>query len=64
MNIIQNFSMRKHLQKSLKRIGIEKTQKQISDAIYKLKQQLKNEQWMIKPGYSKGEYALVRRQPE
>jgi hypothetical protein len=38
----------------------EKTQKQISDAIYKLKQRLKNDPWMIKAS-SMGEYALVRR---
>ena len=40
----------------------KKTQKPISDAIYKLKQQLKNEPWMIKPNYSTSEYALVPRQ--
>lgn len=39
----------------------EKTQKQISDAVYRLKKRLlkKNEPWMIKPHYSIGEYALV-----
>ena len=39
----------------------EKTQKQISDAIYKLKLCLKNEPWMIKHSLT-GEYALVPRQ--
>ncbi len=48
------------LAEGLKKEWHEKTQKQISDAIYKLKQRLKNEPWMIKVS-SMGEYALVRR---
>jgi len=50
----------KRLAEVLKKEWHEKTQKQISDAIYKLKQRLKNEPWMIKAS-SMGEYALVRR---
>ncbi len=55
-----NFVHGKRLADVLKKEWHEKTQKQISDAIYKLKQRLKNEPWMIKVS-SMGEYALVRR---
>ncbi|RKZ86903.1 MAG: hypothetical protein DRR19_14295 [Candidatus Parabeggiatoa sp. nov. 1] len=51
----------KALAEILKKDWNEKTQQQIYDAIYKLKQQLKNKPWMIRRS-STGEYALVSRQ--
>ena len=53
----------KGLAETLKKVWNEKTQKQISDAIYKLKQRLTDEKWEIKQSYSIGEYALVLKNP-
>jgi len=51
----------KALVEILKKDWDEKTQKQISDAIYYNEKCLKNEPWMIRCSYSTGEYALVLR---
>jgi hypothetical protein len=45
----------------LLQIGMKKTPKKISEAIYKLEKCLKNEPWRIRRS-STGEYALVPRQ--
>ncbi len=55
-----NYVHAKRLAEVFEEEGFGNTQKQISDAINKLKQRLKNEPWMIKAS-SMGEYALVRR---
>ena len=60
MEMFSQIYLRKALAEILKKDWDEKTQKQISDAIYKVEKCLKNEPWMIRNS-STGEYALLPR---